>query len=733
MTSLSADKFFSILEKSRLLTSEQLGQVQRAMENSSNPTPVRIARFLVKRKLCTVWQAERLLEGNSAFYLANYRFVEHIGRGAMGSVFKAEHAVMGRVVALKVLTKARLAHPNALARFQREVEAMAALDHPNIVTAYDAGQAGNTHYLVMEFIDGVDLNAWIEGYGKLKIPWACEIIRQSALGLDHAHQQGMIHRDIKPANILVAWKDDRPVAKILDLGLARIFTEDDLDDTEFDVDSGDDTGFGISDTVEAQLTHAGTILGTPDYLAPEQILSNHTVDGRADIFSLGCTLFKLLTGDLPYSGPDLMGKLEARVNPAAPPPLRLRTLLPEAQPGLEEVIDKMVRRDPDERFQSAWEVADALSPYADNSPGRWHDYVPLHQPERDSSEVGSSQMATKPRLQNFLSQLATDSPPEAQFVDTQSNSGQATAVGTAAGTPNTVTIVPVKKTARRAPFIRFSVLLILVLALAGLSVQQYLFSLSSNSGQDAQSGNGHSSGGVPLGLLQPGPGGWPGKAPGLVFAAGPETILSPHFKLVGDAEAHPQGLWSLAGGHVDVSPQLDQAIDQAMRNTGQMTLAATLQPADRSQDGPAQIITFGNDPQNPNFTLEQEKSTLVLRLRTSHGGQTELHVLPLVDLRKAPRVHLVVTYFPGLVTCYRNGVAESKHDVPGNFSGWAPEPRLALGDDYEPQGAEHTWRGTLGFVALYNRAMQPWEVQEYHQTLERAMRDVVPRRPRPEP
>ncbi len=400
------EEFLAVLRRSRLFTSSQLAQAREFMLRPENPSVLKTAQWLVKQHWATVWQAERLLAGNRSFFLGNYKFLEPIGEGAMGVVFKCEHALMGRTVAVKVLSKARLSHPNALARFRREVQAVAALNHPNIVTAFDAGQAGATHYLVMEYIDGVDLNAWMQEYDCIKIPWACDFIRQTALGLHHAHQAGLVHRDIKPANILVAWNDDeqRPIVKILDLGLARALN---TRQEEFEPDA-DETSFTLRGEESSQLTHEGVILGTPDYLAPEQILHNEDVDARADIFSLGCTLFKLITTHLPYSGPNLMGKLQARVDPHAPPAVKLRTYLPDADPSLELVLAKMLRRDPKQRYQSAAEVAEVLAAFAKPPTEKWDPLQLLRAAETDSSEVGSSQMEFDPRLRDFLGALGDE-------------------------------------------------------------------------------------------------------------------------------------------------------------------------------------------------------------------------------------------------------------------------------------------------------------------------------------
>ncbi len=419
----SPEEFCEVLERSRLLEQAALEAVRVLLRRPTQPSAVHLAQWCVKHGHLTVWQAQQLLGGRSHFFLVGtYKFIDQVAEGAMGEVFKAEHAVMRRTVAVKVLSKARLTHPNAVARFHREVEAMGALEHPNIVRAYDAGHIDRTYYLVMEFIDGSDLNAWSEKYRRLPIAWACEFIRQAALGLDHAHLLGMVHRDIKPGNIMVTWNEDerRPLVKVLDLGLARAVSggDDDLGDLP------DGSNLGLLDelarlndsnltaameaefvlTNRTQITQESTIVGTPDYLAPEQIMGGE-VDARTDIFSLGCTLYELLTGELPYTGRNLFEKLQVRVLRTMPPPPLLRGLLPEASEELEAIVAKMLERDPDKRYKTAAEVALALAPYAEAPREPWTEICPSKAPERDSSEVGSSQMQADARLRDFFGGL----------------------------------------------------------------------------------------------------------------------------------------------------------------------------------------------------------------------------------------------------------------------------------------------------------------------------------------
>ena len=217
------------------------------------------------------------------FLLGPYRFLDRLGEGGMGQVFKAHHLSMDRLVALKLIPKDRVSNPVALGRFYREVRAVAKLSHPNIVIAFEVNQVGATQFLAMEHVNGIDLARLVQQSGPLPILSACEYIRQAADGLQHAHEKGLVHRDIKPGNLMVARPnpEEPPVIKILDFGLARFESES---------------------TPTERLTQLGKIVGTVDYIAPEQAQNARTADIRADIYSLGCSLFYLLTASPPFSG-----------------------------------------------------------------------------------------------------------------------------------------------------------------------------------------------------------------------------------------------------------------------------------------------------------------------------------------------------------------------------------------------------------------------------------------------
>ncbi|MHC4876962.1 MAG: protein kinase domain-containing protein [Planctomycetota bacterium] len=263
-----------------------------------------------------------------------------IGRGGMGDVYKARHRVMDRTVALKVINRELVRKPDAVDRFQREVKAAARLSHPNIVTAHDAEQAGDTHFLVMEYVDGVDLSRLVKDRGALPIAEACDYTRQAAVGLQHAHEQGMVHRDIKPHNLMLTAGG---TVKILDFGLASLAPAASTDSE--------------STATRTDLTAAGEVMGTPDFISPEQAQSARDADIRSDIYSLGATLYFLLSGQPPFAEGSVMHKLQSH---AQDEPESLESLRDDVPADLGAFISKVMAKNPDERFQTPAEVAGAL-------------------------------------------------------------------------------------------------------------------------------------------------------------------------------------------------------------------------------------------------------------------------------------------------------------------------------------------------------------------------------------
>jgi len=266
-----------------------------------------------------------------------YLPVRLLGHGGMGTVWLAEHRVMRRQVAVKAIRPEFMAKAGAVERFRREAQAAARLNHPNIVAAFDAEQAGDTHLLAMEYIEGINLADELHQRGPLPVAEACDVVRQAAVGLQHAFSCGLIHRDLKPHNLM---RTADGTVKILDFGLAVL------------ADAGEQEG---------GLTGQNVVLGTPDYIAPEQAEDSHAVDVRSDIYSLGCTLYHLLTGRVPFPGDSVLRKLDAH-RKLEPEPLR--TLRPEVPAELAAVVARMMAKSPADRYQTPAEVAAVLAPFA---------------------------------------------------------------------------------------------------------------------------------------------------------------------------------------------------------------------------------------------------------------------------------------------------------------------------------------------------------------------------------
>jgi serine/threonine protein kinase len=303
--------------------------------------PKDLAAELVRRGWLTDYQKEMILAGKAEeLVLGKYILLDKIGEGGMGAVYKARHRVLKAVRAIKVIRPDRLAGPVAVERFYREAEVVAKLHHPNIILAHDADKHGNVHFFVMEFAPGADLGQLMQRCGPLPVSDACEYIRQAALGLEHARERGLIHRDIKPSNLLIT--PDGQV-KLLDLGLARIIAAEEEENAS-----------------NIPLTQDGAVMGTPDYMAPEQAEDSRRVDIRADIYSLGCTLYHILSGRPPYPGGSVMEKL-LKHRLEDPRPLEaMRSDIPAA---LLPVVRKMMAKTPGARYQTPAEVAAALEPF----------------------------------------------------------------------------------------------------------------------------------------------------------------------------------------------------------------------------------------------------------------------------------------------------------------------------------------------------------------------------------
>ena len=318
---------------SGLLTIEEIKKVVASLMIESNEfSPQRLAQGLMGAGMLTRWQSDKLLAGmNTGFFLGSYKLLRPLGKGGMGVVYLGEHHVMKRLMALKILPIEATSDPRKVEMFKSEARAAAQLEHANIVAAYDFAEAGNKYFITMEYVDGIDLQAAIVRDGTMSIDQAMDVMIQTATGLAHAHDRGVIHRDIKPSNLLIRTDG---VVKISDMGLAKI-------------------GFN-----EADKKNSRRLLGTADFVAPEQVIDSRTVDARSDIYSLGCTLYYLLAGRPPFVADSVAQRLAKHQTTPVPD---IRDVRGDCPAAVAELITRMMAKRPEDRPKSAGELLSWLS------------------------------------------------------------------------------------------------------------------------------------------------------------------------------------------------------------------------------------------------------------------------------------------------------------------------------------------------------------------------------------
>ena len=351
------DSLLSAVRESGLLDPAMVAELS-AWAAATGADPPQVVKELRRRAWLGDFQIKEIARGRGKeLYLGPYILVDLLGEGGMGRVYKAHHTRLGRDVALKVIRKEKLTRPSVVQRFHQEIRAAAQLSHPNVVLAFDADQADGIHYFSMEYVEGTDLSKLVRDVGPLSVAAACDYARQAALGLQHAHERGLVHRDVKPSNLLLT---PRGQVKLLDLGLAML----------------NDTG---SDPAEHRVTQTGLVLGTPDFLAPEQAQNPTLVDIRADVYGLGSTLYFLLTGRVPYEGNSSTEKLIQHVT--APPP-SVSAVRPDVPPQLDALVQWFMAKDPAGRPQTPAHAAYALQPFCPTPAGTRSGGLPVPQTDR---------------------------------------------------------------------------------------------------------------------------------------------------------------------------------------------------------------------------------------------------------------------------------------------------------------------------------------------------------------
>jgi serine/threonine protein kinase len=383
MEPTSVEAVCNLIIKGRLLTTEDVRALRQrwlAEAKGASDDLGRFSRWLAANHYVTEHQANLLLRGKAdRFFIGQYKILERIGKGRMAGVYKAVHT-LGQLVAIKILPPSKAKDPELLGRFQREARIALRLKHPNVVRTFQAGEDDGLHFIVMEYLDGETLDEVLERRGKLPPAEAVRLMHQALLGLQHLHEQDVVHRDMKPGNLMLVpgHESGRPdntlraTVKIMDVGLGRTL-----------FDEGDDGG------LSPELTGSGVVLGSPDYMAPEQARDARTADIRADIYSLGCTLYHALAGQPPFPDTNLVRQM---VKHATEKPAPVKQFNRDVPDGLQQILDWMMAKDPAGRYPTPERAAQALQVYlaAGAEPARGPDADPKMRPYLQWLEESSS-------------------------------------------------------------------------------------------------------------------------------------------------------------------------------------------------------------------------------------------------------------------------------------------------------------------------------------------------------
>jgi len=349
---LTVANVYGLLLRSKLLAADAARAMYARWRDEAGPAVENVARFaawMVAQGYLTDYQASVLARGHAdGFFLGEYTVLDRIGSGRMAGVYRAKHR-LGGVVAIKVLPPSKAKDPVLLARFQREARLALRFDHANVVRAFEVGQAGKVHYLVMEYLDGETLEEVLLRRGRVRPDEAVHVVYQALQGLQHIHEKGVVHRDLKPGNLMLVPGSGTPgdllgvTVKLLDIGLGRAMVED-----------------GEAGEFDEGLTGEGVLLGTPDYMAPEQARDAHEIDIRADIYSLGCVLYHLLTGQPPFPDTNVISQM---IRHAREPARPLADFNPDVPPGLQQIVNWMMAKEPAGRYATPDRAAQALRIY----------------------------------------------------------------------------------------------------------------------------------------------------------------------------------------------------------------------------------------------------------------------------------------------------------------------------------------------------------------------------------